>query len=46
VPVAMAAAATVARPSAWRWFATGSVRNYSLTPAGWRQLRDGRPHGQ
>ena len=40
VPVALAAAATVIRPSAWRWFAGGSVRNYSLTPAGWRQLLD------
>jgi len=40
VPVAIAAAATVIQPSAWRWFAGGSVRNYSLTPAGWRQLRD------
>jgi len=38
VPVAIAAAATVIRPWAWRWFATGSVRNYSLSPAGWRQL--------
>jgi len=37
-PVALAAAATIARPAAWRWFTAGSVASYSLTPAGWRQL--------
>jgi biotin carboxylase len=44
-PVAMAAAATLIRPAAWRWFVSGSVRNYSLTAAGWHQLRDQRAPG-
>jgi len=37
-PVAAAVVAIVARPSTWRWFSAGSVRNYSLTAAGWRQV--------
>ena len=38
LPVAAAAAATLARPAAWRSFASGSVAAYSLTPSAWRQL--------
>jgi biotin carboxylase len=38
IPVAVAAAATLARPAAWRHFTGGSVAAYSLTPAAWRQL--------
>lgn len=40
VPVLLAAAATLVSPPAWRWFAGGSVRNYALSPEGWRQLRE------
>jgi hypothetical protein len=38
IPLAAAVIAVMARPSTWRRFAAGSVRNYSLTPDGWRQL--------
>lgn len=38
IPVALALAAVMVRPSTWRWFSDGSVRHYSLTPQGWRQL--------
>jgi hypothetical protein len=38
--VALAAAATVIRPPAWKWFASGSVAAYALTPAGWSQIAD------
>ena len=38
-PVALAAAATLLWPPAWQWFAGSSVRNYALSPEGWRQLR-------
>ena len=37
-PLAMAAVATVIRPASWHWFVADSVRNYALTPEGWRQL--------
>jgi hypothetical protein len=40
LPVAMAVAATLIKPSASQWFTGGSVRSYSLSPAGWRQLLD------
>ena len=43
VPVALAAAATVIGPAAWRWFAAGSVRSYALSPEGWRTLLDLQP---
>ncbi|HTN78290.1 MAG TPA: ATP-grasp domain-containing protein [Acidimicrobiales bacterium] len=43
VPVALAVVATVAVPSTWSWFATGSVSNYALTGDGWRQLRESDP---
>ena len=38
LPLALAGAATLVRPASWRWFVADSVRNYSLAPAGWRQL--------
>ncbi len=38
VPVALAAGATLAWPSAWRWFVSGSVDAYALTAAGWDQI--------
>ena len=37
-PVLMAAAAVMIRPALWRWFASGSVAGYALTPAGWESL--------
>jgi hypothetical protein len=39
VPVAMSVEATVIRPAHWRWFTSVSVASYSLSPAGWRQLK-------
>ncbi|MEV0589896.1 hypothetical protein [Nonomuraea cavernae] len=38
--LALAAGATLARPDAWRWFASGSVAAYALSPQGWRHLVD------
>jgi hypothetical protein len=38
VPVVAAAAAMLIRPALWRWFVSGSVADYALTPAGWDQL--------
>jgi hypothetical protein len=38
MPVLMAATAMLARPSLWRWFVSGSVGGYALTPAGWQSL--------
>jgi hypothetical protein len=40
VPVALAAAATLLRPSWWRWFVSSSVSSYALSPEGWRQVRE------
>jgi len=40
-PVTLAAAAIMVWPPAWQWFAASSVRNYALSPEGWRQLRAG-----
>jgi hypothetical protein len=37
-PVLMATAAVMIRPALWRWFASGSVTGYALTPAGWEIL--------
>jgi hypothetical protein len=34
----MATAAVMIRPALWRWFASGSVTGYALTPAGWEIL--------
>lgn len=38
VPLAMAAAATLVKPTSWAWFASGSVSNYALSPEGWQQI--------
>jgi ATP-grasp domain len=38
VPVLMAAAATLARPRSWSWFAQGSVSSYALSEQGWRTI--------
>lgn len=38
VPLALAAIVTLARPSAWTWFSSGSVSNYALAPQGWREI--------
>lgn len=40
IPVAVAAAATLIRPQAWRRLNATSVGSYSLSPEGWRQLLD------
>jgi uncharacterized membrane protein YdjX (TVP38/TMEM64 family) len=39
IPVALATVATLVAPNNWRWFATGSVTNYALTPIGWRLIQ-------
>jgi hypothetical protein len=44
-PLALALSALMIQPSAWQWFVGGSVRHYSLTPAGWRALLDRQPPG-
>lgn len=38
VLVAAAASATLVNPDAWRWFASGSVAAYALTPESWRLI--------
>ena len=43
VPLAMAAAATIAAPRSWSWFTSGSVSNYALTGEGWEQLLEADP---
>ncbi len=43
VPLAMASAATLVRPSTWSWFASGSVDNYALTAEGWSQILAAAP---
>lgn len=40
VPVAAAAAATLAWPRTWRWFVDGAVERWALTPAGWSEILD------
>ena len=37
IPTALAAAATLAWPGAWRWF-VGAARAYALTPTGWDEI--------
>ena len=44
-PLALALTALLVQPSAWQWFVGGSVRHYSLTPAGWHALLDRQPPG-
>ena len=41
IPVVMATAATLVRPATWRWFASGSVAGYTLTPEGWDAILAG-----
>ncbi|AQZ68236.1 unnamed protein product [[Actinomadura] parvosata subsp. kistnae] len=36
--LALATTATLIRPDLWRWFASGSVAGYALSPAGWRRI--------
>ena len=43
VPLAMAAAATIAFPKSWSWFTSGSVSSYALTGEGWHQLLESDP---
>jgi len=38
LPVLLATLAMLIRPALWRWFASGSVAGYALTPAGWDRL--------
>jgi biotin carboxylase len=39
-PLALASIATLVQPTAWRWFASGAVTNYALTPRGWKMILD------
>ncbi len=39
LPVALTALATLVRPAAWRYFTSGGVGAYSLSPAAWEELR-------
>jgi predicted ATP-grasp superfamily ATP-dependent carboligase len=43
VPVAIAAALTLARPRAYRLLTDGAVSAYALSPAGWRAITATRP---
>jgi len=43
VPVAAASLATLTRPATWRWFSSGAVANYALTPQAWRSIVAGLP---
>jgi biotin carboxylase len=43
IPVSAATLATLVRPAAWRWFSSGAVTSYALTPASWRAIVDGAP---
>lgn len=38
LPLVAATAATLARPSAWTWFSSGSVSNYAISPRGWQAI--------
>jgi len=38
VPALFATLAMLVRPTLWRWFASGSVAGYALTPSGWDKL--------
>jgi hypothetical protein len=38
LPVLAAAVTTLVAPSAYSWFADGSVANYALTPTGWEAI--------
>ena len=43
LPVAMAAAATLAVPTSWKRFTAGSVANYVLTAEGWQDILGAGP---
>jgi hypothetical protein len=43
IPLVVAAAATLARPKWWNWFASGSVSNYALTSAAWMEIQANLP---
>ncbi|SEG95261.1 Glutathione synthase/RimK-type ligase, ATP-grasp superfamily [Nonomuraea solani] len=36
--LAFATGATLVRPAAWQWFASGSVTAYALSPEGWQHI--------
>ncbi len=38
IPIAASALATLARPATWRWFSSGAVSNYALTPEAWQEI--------
>jgi hypothetical protein len=38
LPVVAAATATLLKPTAWEWFSSGSVKNYAVSPEGWRSI--------
>jgi predicted ATP-grasp superfamily ATP-dependent carboligase len=38
IPVAAAALGTLASPTTWRWFSSGAVSSYALTPEAWREI--------
>ena len=40
IPVTAAALATLTHPGTSRWFSSGAVTNYALTPRAWRQILD------
>jgi hypothetical protein len=40
-PVVAASLATLLSPATWRWFSSGAVTNYALTPAAWRSIAAG-----
>jgi biotin carboxylase len=40
VPLVAAIAATLIRPASWRWFESGAVSTYALTPGAWRRIVD------
>jgi hypothetical protein len=42
VPLVVAAAATLVHPAWWRWFVSGSVAAYALTPAAWAEIQAAR----
>jgi len=43
VPLVVAAAATLVHPVWWRWFVSGAVAAYALTPAAWAEIQ-ANPH--
>ena len=39
IPVVATTVATLALPSAWKWFSSGATGSYALSPKGWRRIR-------